>query len=851
MKKAVTMFLSVMLIISTLLIFTPTTQATNPNPNANPNSGRNNGHNGESSDSNSKDFVNLNQDQDQDLDILGPDDIFIDVDEIMDDSPNSPDILGPDEEVIGPGDEIIDESQGEGFILSRERNNQGRIQYAGNGHTGGTVPAAHTLSVPGSATLRQPGTMVRSGHTFAGWRSSSSGNVFAAGATVIFSNPGTVTYSAVWTSNSNQGTIQYAGGNHTSGTVPSTHTLSVPGSATLRQPGNLARTGHTFAGWRSSSSGNVFAAGATVTFSNPGTVTYTAVWTANNASGTIAYAGNGHTSGSVPASHGAPIGVPTALRSPGTMARSGHVFAGWRSSSSGNIFQPGETVTFSTTATTTYSAVWQPVSTNPNNFVWHSDSDVVRIYSGTPVMQLRRVFEDQSRGFTRTAVEGWLRDASNSWGAEVPNRFVPGATGTAQIEVFAGRPSQLEALHGRSMLGSNGRAVNGLAVSWVDSAYTVVHVIGGRRREVRRMTRSRIYIVDKLNSGGTYRGSEFSARSLTGQRNTTMHEVGHALGFAGHSPNSADVMRTTTSNTDRMWPTARDRIHLRQFLNFHTRSFFDLDIGIYDLDIDIHHDHSHHHDESILTIDKRLETIRNSTRFIDNVIVGTPIKKVQGASEILPFGHEDCEVLDTDYYFRITSWVFGVPGEEIIRVRSQVGHVFEIGKEYTFSAIHINSVHFNQYNVVSHSWFIDHDEISETELNGLHNRLGMIRTLPREREEVFESAKPSIEFMENIDVAIVATIIATEQWELDNENFDAILNLRDVLYGEVGENAFNEFIRLRGDITIGNDYLILFRYDQYGHLMLVAREGAVISYNSIEFHQFNEAINTLSNQESY
>jgi len=165
-------------------------------------------------------------------------------------------------------------------FLRADNNSIGTIRYNGGGHTSGTVPSSHTLNVPGSAQLRQPGNLARSGYRFGGWRSSSSGNTFRAGATVTFNNPGTTTYTAVWIRNNNSiGTIRYDGGGHTSGTVPSSHTLNVPGSAQLRQPGNMVRRGYRFRGWRSSSSGNTFQAGATVTFTNPGTTTYTAVWT--------------------------------------------------------------------------------------------------------------------------------------------------------------------------------------------------------------------------------------------------------------------------------------------------------------------------------------------------------------------------------------------------------------------------------------------------------------------------------------------------------------------------------------------------------------------------------------------
>lgn len=120
--------------------FIPFAQASNPN------SSRNNGQNGENSDSNSRDFINPNQPHSYDLDILSPDDVFIDINEIVDDSPSSPDILGADEEVVGINDDSVDESLGEGFIPSRERNGQGRIIGIGKAlKLSPSFPRPHTV----------------------------------------------------------------------------------------------------------------------------------------------------------------------------------------------------------------------------------------------------------------------------------------------------------------------------------------------------------------------------------------------------------------------------------------------------------------------------------------------------------------------------------------------------------------------------------------------------------------------------------------------------------------------------------------------------------------------------------
>lgn len=457
------------------------------------------------------------------------------------------DILGEDEVVLDI-DVIIDESLGDGFIPSLARNSNGTIRYAGGGHTGGTVPSSHTLSVPGSAVLRQPGTMVRSGHTFAGWRSSSSGNVFAAGATVIFSNPGTVTYTAVWNANSSSGTIRYAGGGHTSGTVPSSHSAPIGVPTALRQPGTMARSGHTFSGWRSSSSGNVFQPGQTVTFSTTNTTTYTAVWTPNNNNnnaGTIRYDGGGHTGGTVPSSHSAPIGVATALRQPGTMVRTGHTFAGWRSSASRNVFRAGERVTFSTTNTTTYTAVWVR-----NSMSWYGTGNRVFFWPGTVNVHVRTVGSVSSAfNFTER-----VRQARNAWGSELGINIGTATQANAQIIATGGPRAYVERDVG-VRVGStdwHGRAciLQAPLTLMVRMPLSDTYHNSAQREISRLSGQVRMWVVQRPDG------------NVARTQKTTNHELGHALGFWEHSTDIRDVMYE--GNTANYSIRSAEGRHLRQ-----------------------------------------------------------------------------------------------------------------------------------------------------------------------------------------------------------------------------------------------------------------------------------------------
>jgi len=232
------------------------------------------------------------------------------------------------------------------------------IVYRGNGHTGGQVPTSHTVNTPGTATLKSPGTMVRSQYAFAGWKSSTSGVVYQAGQVLSFTGQGTIYFDAVWVLSIV--TITYSGNGHTGGTVPANQTLTTPGSIALRPQGNLARTGHVFVGWKDSA-GNIFAAGVTVSWPTAvaGTLALTAHWVPSIV--TITYIGNGHTGGTVPANQTLTTPGSIALRPQGNLTKTGYAFDGWKDNF-GNTLAAGVTVSWSTAVagTLTLTAHWVP-----------------------------------------------------------------------------------------------------------------------------------------------------------------------------------------------------------------------------------------------------------------------------------------------------------------------------------------------------------------------------------------------------------------------------------------------------------------------------------------------------------
>ena len=69
-----------------------------------------------------------------------------------------------------------------------------------------------------------------------------------------------------------------------------------------------------------------------------------------------------------------------------------------------------------------------------------------------------------------------------------------------------------------------------------------------------------------------------------------------------------------------------------------------------------------------------------------------------------PIDEEDCGYLLTEYKFKVNNYLYGNEGDNIITVRSQVGNIFELGKEYTlfrvqlyFGVLHL-IVYYNLYH---------------------------------------------------------------------------------------------------------------------------------------------------------
>lgn len=483
-------------------------------------------------------------------------------------------------------------------------------------------------------------------------------------------------------------------------------------------------------------------------------------------------------------------------------------------------------------------------------YVWYSSSNEVYYHSSPPEIKLQKIYTYGS--FTTANVQNWISFASIDWStdddAPIPNTFntTLGAGGT--ISVLAGKPGTLVNQHGASLISENGTVRNGVTILSTYPSSAVTIQVNGSTKTVKREGNATVYIANKLSSGSFKNSAgitySYSSRSETGHKNTIKHEIGHALGYVGHSTSNADVMRSTTSNNSMMFVSDHDREHLHQILVDFTDQFSNNELNAESIAFSKNTIYKNN-------IGRNMDFVKFTTSFASNVITGTPIEIVNGTLDILDENDENCEILITDYKFKVSRYDYGYEGDNIITVRSQVGNIFELGKEYTFSTDRINNTLYNLYTVNSRKWIVDHENYNPKEISEFRSTLSKLETERKARytsahePKVAETAEASKEFISsNVDIAFIATITELEEDE-QNDIYDIKVSNVKYLKGSVKKDILNNGLRIKGDIKIGGTYLMLFTEESDEYIMMSARNNSIIDVNSSEYDKFAKALKVI------
>lgn len=215
-----------------------------------------------------------------------------------------------------------------------------------NGNGGGT-PSPSTITKTYGSELGILPTCSRTGYTFLGWYTASSGGTKISSTTKI---TGTVTYYAQWSINNYTLTYDVNGGNAVSPASKSVQYGSAYGTLPTPTRASTAQYSYTFAGWYTAATGGTQVTANTTM--GAGNTTIYAHWTATTRSYTVTWNGNGGT----PSKSSSSFHYNDVLGTLPTATRTEHVFKGWSTSASGSV---NVSTTTKVTGDVTYYAIWQ------------------------------------------------------------------------------------------------------------------------------------------------------------------------------------------------------------------------------------------------------------------------------------------------------------------------------------------------------------------------------------------------------------------------------------------------------------------------------------------------------------
>jgi uncharacterized repeat protein (TIGR02543 family) len=230
------------------------------------------------------------------------------------------------------------------------------LTYNGNSADSGTPPSSTTYTTGSTAitVAGNTGTLVKSGYTFHGWYSNTTGTggtSYSSGSSLTISSNTTV-YAHWIVAGAKTVTFDKNDSSGTTGSQSASTATALSSSSAI-----TTRTGYTFAGWNTlaNGSGTNYAEGDTYSF--VADLTLYAKWTADTYS--ITYDANSSTSGSAPSNQTKTYDINLTLQTnTGTLARTGYTFAGWNTQANGSGTSYSSGASYTTNANLTLYAKW-------------------------------------------------------------------------------------------------------------------------------------------------------------------------------------------------------------------------------------------------------------------------------------------------------------------------------------------------------------------------------------------------------------------------------------------------------------------------------------------------------------
>ena len=186
-----------------------------------------------------------------------------------------------------------------------------------------------------------------------------------------------------------------------------------------------------------------------------------------------------------------------------------------------------------------------PYANLDNLYCWYSDATTASYWTTIPSsIYVNKLNHNSSFDFIaamRHAVSQW----NTALGASMSVVETSSTIESRAIECYGGTTNEIR---DTMVFSSVNEGVNGL--TWYkNSSYATTVEYNGNHYNISTISKVRIYVVD-------------NGRTISRYKKTCTHELGHALGWRGHSSVGSDIMYGSGSTVTSL--TARDKNHLRQ-----------------------------------------------------------------------------------------------------------------------------------------------------------------------------------------------------------------------------------------------------------------------------------------------
>ncbi|MDR2589787.1 MAG: hypothetical protein LBC71_02190 [Oscillospiraceae bacterium] len=245
--------------------------------------------------------------------------------------------------------------------------------------------------------------------------------------------------------------------------------------------------------------------------------------------------------------------------------------------------------------------------------------------------------------------------------------------------------------------------------------------------------------------------------------------------------------------------------------------------------------------------------------FDSNILLGIPLEITNGEWNKGNISN-DCERYPIEYLFKIVDNLTGNELPEYITINSNLGDIFELGKEYYVFPSHNNSTLWDTHHISSFPQVISRELFTNDDVYKIRQMVDKNKNVFQATQTVIENASLSRNFIDNVDLVISVTV--TDKWEEFRSNtiFDIAYELNEIIY--VSEDRYKEIfmfnvgelMRINSDVKIGETYMIMQNAVNDGvpgeyFFMPAARNGVVISEDSDDYTRYKEEFTTLHSKQ--